>query len=285
LRPPAQGLSDEDLLRREGLARQRDQFGGVRVGEPPQRDQFGGIRVGYPPPPRAKPPPPPTAGEQYARGLGAGHFNEGDETPLTRTLRAGQEQMDVPDSQSHYMNRALNAWQAMGAQGAGEVAKVGANALGIETGPAEQFAGEAMSAFPGLVGAEGAPHIAPRAAEAARAAPEAAARAEPIPPRVPETPTARPAGEPIPPAMPKAPSEPQAVLLNIAKGRPADAPPEMLPGWDPTRAPGAVQAKQAAPPVEQAPVARAAGSAAGTCRSSPRFRRARARPAASARHA
>jgi hypothetical protein len=125
LRESARGLCDEALLRREGLA-----------------------------PPRAKPPP--TAGEQYARGLAAGHFKEDEETPLTRTLRVGQQQMDEPDS--GYMNRALNAWQAMAAQGAGEVAKTGLNALGIETGPAEQFAGEAMSALPGLMGAEGAPH-------------------------------------------------------------------------------------------------------------------------------
>jgi hypothetical protein len=205
LRPPAQGLSDEDLLRREGLAPQRDQFGGIRVGYPPQRDQFGGIRVGYPPPPRAKPTPPPTAGEQYARGLAAGHFAEGDETPLTRTLKAGQEQMDVPDSQSHYMNRALNAWQAMGAQGAGEVAKVGANALGIETGPPEQAAGELMSALPGLMGAEGAPHVTPRAAEAVKPLRE---RIEPIPPKLPETPSAA-----------------KTALVNIAQGKPADAPP------------------------------------------------------------
>jgi hypothetical protein len=127
LRQSTRGLSDEDLLRREGLA-----------------------------PPRAKPEPPiPAAGAAMQRYNETSKFKEGEETPLTRTLRAGQEQMDVPDS--GYMNRALNAWQAMGAQGVGEVAKLGANALGIETGPPEQAAGELMSALPGLVGAEGAP--------------------------------------------------------------------------------------------------------------------------------
>jgi hypothetical protein len=220
LRESARGLSDDDLLRREGLA-----------------------------PPRAKPEPPhvETAGEQYARGLAAGHFKEGEETPLTRTLRAGQQQMDEPGG---YMDRALNAWQAMAAQGAGEVAKVGANALGIETGPPEQAAGELMSALPGLVGAEGAPHPREMTRAAPRAEPIAPPRAEPIPPRVPDVPSARPAGEPIPPRMPGAPSEPQTVLLNIAKGRPADA-----------------------PPVEQAPVARGARTPAGTRRSCPGFRR------------
>jgi hypothetical protein len=241
LRPPAQGLSDEDLLRREGLAPPRakpelpvarndpadmarafgarapmanffDQFDAPAGGAKGAGNFFDRFDEALPTPPRSKPEPPLTAGEQYARGLNAGHFKADEETPLTRTLRAGQEQMDVPDS--GYMNRALNAWQAMAAQGAGEVAKAGANALGIETGPAEEFAGEAMSALPGLMGAEGAPHIAPRPAEAVKPARE---RIEPIPPKLPE-----------PPSVAK------TALVNIAQGKPADA-----------------------PPVDQAPVARA----------------------------
>jgi hypothetical protein len=76
LRLPMQGLSDEDLLRREGLA-----------------------------PPRAEPEPPhvDTAGDAMHRYQEASHFKEGEETPVSRTLRAGQEQMNVPDS--GYMNR------------------------------------------------------------------------------------------------------------------------------------------------------------------------------------
>jgi hypothetical protein len=62
LRLPMQGLSDEDLLRREGLA-----------------------------PPRAKPEPPhvDAAGDAMHRYQEARHFKEGEETPVSRTLRAG----------------------------------------------------------------------------------------------------------------------------------------------------------------------------------------------------
>jgi hypothetical protein len=106
--------------------------------------------------------------------------------------------MEAPDS--GYMNRALNAWQAMAAQGAGEVAKIGANALGIEKGPPEQSAGEAMSALPGIMDAEGprAPKPGELATQAGTRAlpPEPPPRIEPIPPRLPEPPSAPPAAEP-----------------------------------------------------------------------------------------
>jgi hypothetical protein len=84
LRESTKGLSDEDLLRREGLA-----------------------------PPRAKPEPPDAgnfltrAGAEMGRVEKAGHFKEGDETPVSRTLRAGQVQNDrATDKNQHAIHFA-----------------------------------------------------------------------------------------------------------------------------------------------------------------------------------
>jgi hypothetical protein len=239
-----------------------DQFGGVRVGEPQQRDQFGGIRVGYPPPPRAKPEPPiPAAGQAMQRYQEAGHFKEGEETPLTRigqaTVRGAAEPFQQPEApggaslhealEAHRMPGLAGTVQKYGLNPATEIGAtaLGAGLKGVEsafgglTGAGGQTVDEITQAayraagdnetadliaahpgwtarafsecLAGLMGAEGGTRVPKPSDVAARA-------------RMLMTPDAAPARiEPIPPKMPASPAK--TVLENIARGRPADAPP------------------------------------------------------------